>query len=75
MADHESKKMDVTGTILKKGTRQAQGGRGERDSTANDLIGQKLRAYYDEMAKQPVPDRFSALLRELEEKTKKDGKG
>ena len=75
MADRESKKMESTGTILKKGAKLAQGSRGERGANANDLIGQKLRAYYDEMAKQPVPDRFSALLRELEEKTKKDGKG
>jgi hypothetical protein len=36
---------------------------------ANDLIGRKLREYYDEVAKQPVPDRFTALLNALESKS------
>jgi Anti-sigma factor NepR len=34
-----------------------------------DLIGQRLRNYYDEVAKQPVPDRFMDLLNQLEAKT------
>ncbi len=34
-----------------------------------DLIGQRLRNYYDEVAKQPVPDRFTDLLNQLEGKT------
>jgi hypothetical protein len=34
-----------------------------------DLIGQRLRNYYDEVAKQPVPDRFMDLLSQLEAKT------
>ena len=34
-----------------------------------DLIGQRLRNYYDEVAKQPVPDRFMDLLNRLEAKT------
>jgi Anti-sigma factor NepR len=32
----------------------------------SDLIGQRLRNYYDEVAKQPVPDRFMDLLSQLE---------
>jgi Anti-sigma factor NepR len=32
----------------------------------SDLIGQRLRNYYDEVAKQPVPDRFLELLNQLE---------
>ena len=41
----------------------------------HDLIGQKLRAYYDEVTKLPVPDRFAELLNQLELKTqhKKNG--
>jgi hypothetical protein len=35
----------------------------------SDLIGQRLRNYYDEVAKQPVPDRFMDLLNQLEAKT------
>ena len=34
-----------------------------------DLIGQRLRNYYDEVATQPVPDRFVELLNQLEAKT------
>ena len=34
-----------------------------------DLIGQRLRKLYDEVAKQPVPDRFLHLLVELEQAT------
>jgi hypothetical protein len=35
-----------------------------------DLIGRKLRELYEDAVKQPVPDRFIALLDELEEKSK-----
>jgi Anti-sigma factor NepR len=35
----------------------------------HDLIGEKLRAYYDHVASEPVPDRFAALLEELEAKS------
>jgi Anti-sigma factor NepR len=31
-----------------------------------DLLGDKLRAYYNEVAREPVPDRFEQLLKELE---------
>jgi DNA-binding protein Fis len=31
-----------------------------------DLLGDKLRAYYDQVAREPVPDRFELLLKELE---------
>jgi Anti-sigma factor NepR len=34
-----------------------------------DLIGQKLRVFYDEVANQPVPDRFMDLLNELEKQS------
>ncbi len=34
---------------------------------ATDLIGLQLRKYYDEVANQPVPDRFLNLLEELDE--------
>ena len=39
-----------------------------------DLIGRKLRDYYDEVAHQPVPDRFVELLQRLDSKTS-DKKG
>ncbi len=31
-----------------------------------DLIGRRLRQFYEETAKQPVPDRFLDLLKQLE---------
>ena len=31
-----------------------------------DLLGDKLRAYYNEVALEPVPDRFDKLLKQLE---------
>ncbi len=36
-----------------------------------DIIAARLRDYYDDVAKQPVPDRFVELLNQLEAKTKK----
>lgn len=35
----------------------------------HDLIGQRLRSFYDEVAQQPVPDRFVELLNQLEAKS------
>ena len=32
----------------------------------SDLIGLRLRNYYEEVAKQPVPDRFVDLLNQLD---------
>lgn len=32
----------------------------------SDLIGLRLRNYYEEVAKQPVPDRFMDLLNQLD---------
>jgi hypothetical protein len=34
-----------------------------------DMIGKRLRDYFDEVAKQPVPDRFLELLNQLDSKT------
>ncbi len=39
-----------------------------------DLIGQRLRTYYSEVAEQPVPDRFLSLLDKLDEATAKKPK-
>ena len=32
----------------------------------SDLIGERLRSFYDDVAKQPVPDRFLNLLNQLQ---------
>ncbi len=36
-----------------------------------DMIGRRLRDYYDGVSQQPVPDRFLDLLNQLEAKTTK----
>jgi hypothetical protein len=36
------------------------------DSAVEKAIGNRLRAYYDEKAREPVPDRFVELLRKLD---------
>ena len=34
-----------------------------------DLIGQRLKTYYEDVANEPVPDRFMDLLKQLEQST------
>ena len=43
----------------------------------HDLIARKLRAFYDKVAEEPLPDRFKALLDDLDAKTprRKAGRG
>lgn len=38
-----------------------------------DAIGQKLKAEYDKIAQEPVPDRFMDLLKQLEDGPDDDG--
>ncbi len=38
------------------------------DSTSQKRIGDQLRAMYDELVQQPVPDRFKLLLEQLDKK-------
>lgn len=45
----------------------AEPGRAAVDVQA--YIGRQLRAVYDDVAKQPIPDRFLALMKQLEEQT------
>lgn len=40
-----------------------------------DLVGEKLRAYYDQVANEPVPDRFEQLIKQLEAKSNKEKSG
>jgi hypothetical protein len=37
------------------------------DRTSQRRIGEQLRAMYDDLVQQPVPDRFKALLDKLEQ--------
>ena len=38
------------------------------DSSVQRAIGNRLRAYYDGVAKEPIPDRFIELLKQLDAK-------
>jgi len=40
----------------------------EQETVIDRAIGAKLRALYDEVAREPVPDRFIELLKQLDEK-------
>jgi hypothetical protein len=39
---------------------------GTLDRNVRDTIGKQLRAMYDDLAKQAVPDRFTELLKKLD---------
>ena len=55
-----------------KATSDALGGGAGRhrrlDKSAQTAIGTRLRAYYDEVAREEIPDRFVELLKQLEKK-------
>jgi hypothetical protein len=55
------------GPLTQTPTTQGQGQALEPDVQAH--LGRQLRAVYDEMASQPVPDRFIQLLDALEKKS------
>ena len=40
-----------------------------------DLIGRRLKAYYDDVVNEPVPDRFVELLNRLEAKSSTKSEG
>src|SRR5262245_18078902 len=51
--------------------RADNGGRSRGDSSVERAIGSRLRAYYDEVAREPVPERFVELLKQLDDDSKK----
>ena len=62
-AGGSSKPGKTAGSEAAKGTRPVIG------ADVHAYIGRQLRAVYDDVAKQPVPDRFLDLIRQLEVKT------
>jgi len=55
--------------------KSAQAGRANtrRDNSAiQSILGDRLRLYYDDVAREPVPDKFLELLKQLDEKTSKE---
>ncbi len=60
----------MTDTDQKRGKRRASGSDGDRaglDSGVQAKIGEGLRAMYDDVVRQGVPDRFAQLLAKLDE--------
>ena len=53
---------------------EAASGTGGRAGTTDvqAYIGRQLRAVYDDVVKQPIPDRFLALMKQLEDQAPKD---
>ncbi len=49
------------------GSRSTSGSSGSLDKETQAKIGQQLRAMYDDVVRQGVPDRFSELLKRIEQ--------
>lgn len=49
------------------GSKPTNGGSGALDKETQAKIGQQLRAMYDDVVRQGVPDRFAELLNRLEQ--------
>ena len=62
MVDDEKKK----GKAIKPGSKIVTMTPTSTKPEVSDLIGQRLRSFYNEVAAQPVPDRFMDLLSQLE---------
>jgi hypothetical protein len=56
--DNEDDKVQMTHSV--------QTGGPAHDLGSNSAIGRRLKAYYDDVASEPVPDRFLALLDALD---------
>jgi hypothetical protein len=55
-------------------SRSTRDGSGALDKETQTKIGQQLRAMYDEVVRQGVPDRFADLLKELERREDEEPK-
>jgi hypothetical protein len=55
-------------SMLSGGSRPDENGSRRLDKETQTKIGQQLRAMYDEVVRQGVPDRFSELLKQLEDR-------
>lgn len=74
-AKHRTKAADSAKNDAKsEPMRVIEGGARKRSPDIKDHIGQQLKAVYDDILKQPVPARFTDLLRELASKSKMDGR-
>jgi hypothetical protein len=61
----KAEKADMTASVAKHVRRTS-------DPTVQAAIGRKLRALYDEVASEPVPERFNELLKQLADQENQD---
>ena len=61
--------------IVASEARAATGRPRKLDKSVQTAIGARLRAYYDGVEREPVPDRFAELLKQLEKKDPGGDKG
>jgi hypothetical protein len=64
----KGRSMNITSRGRSDGVGKSRAG----DSSVERAIGSRLRAYYDEVAREPVPDRFVNLLKRLDDDGKKN---
>ena len=57
--------------VVSRGRKADAGKKRGVDGSVEKAIGSRLRAYYDEVAREPVPDRFVALLKQLDDESNK----
>jgi Anti-sigma factor NepR len=57
--------------VVSRGRRADAGKKRAVDGSVEKAIGSRLRAYYDEVAREPVPDRFVTLLKRLDDESNK----
>jgi hypothetical protein len=78
MVDGEARRRDrpiakIESCPLKKPIDHDAGPPAPLDRHLQSFIGQKLKQFYDEIASEAIPDRFTALLDQLETKEAADG--
>ena len=70
MNENDDEKPGSPGPMLTEVNQRKNRGRLGRD--VQSKIGQQLRAMYDGVVNEGVPDRFNEMLRQLDEQKKKD---
>ena len=74
LADPDATTVDDNDPVTREGAGASENGDTARPGAADvqAYIGRQLRAVYDDVVKQPIPDRFLALMKQLEEQGSKD---
>ncbi len=70
--DVDATKADENGPAMQDGADAGRGGERPGSTDVQAYIGRQLRAVYDDVVKQPIPDRFLALMKQLEDQGRQD---